>query len=713
MNIIKKLFGKTEQKKGFEYNEQQWSSWGNPSGGMEKMGLNQYKGWVYRAIKLISQEVATIDLTLYKNGKEVEDQKILKPLYNPNKILTRTELISNTQSYLELLGACYWYTPLTEAGKPVGIWILRPDLVKVVKSKEMENPIKGYVYTINGNQIPFDEKEVIPFWEFNPKSPIAGYSTLRATGMAVDTDNETKKWNSKFFKNSARPDVILEYAGTMDEAKYRKTQAQWEAKHKGGGNAHKMAILSGGLKMQKWNYSQKEMDFIEQRKFSRDEIFTGFGVPKDLMTNENASLAGSKTALWHFLRFTINPKMQSLLDTLNDYYLERNFGKEYEFKYTNPTPQDKKEIRDDLTAGHNKWITTNEAREIQGLDPIENGDTIYVPFGQVPLGEEIDFSLGGDKEMKTKDEKEENEAEDDFEERGEKHHKDLIKRTEKVEDYLYRSCVEEFERQEQEVITNLFTINKAKGNTKASPKDLFESEVALEKTISFLTEGETENILNNGTQAMLKVSPTRLFDLESERIEKFIQNNVGLASKTVVDTTYKKLKEVMEKYDKAGIDVQAEEIKKVFDKMKDYRALRIARSETMRSANFANEEAWKQSNVVTGKQWYTAEDERVCPMCMPLHGKIVNLGKAFLRKGSVQVGTDGKNYPVDYTNVEHGSRHSNCRCVLLPVMETEKEISERIMKKEIDSKVKAGIEKAKGDIKKEIIAEVSEAIKEI
>jgi len=710
MNIFQKLFG-AEQKKGVEWNEQQWTNWGQQEKTMEKMGLNQYKGWVYRAIKLISQEVATINLTLYKNGKETEDERVLRPFYNPNKMLTRTELISSTQAYLELLGSCYWYTPLTEQGKPVGIWILRPDLVQIVKSKDMENPIKGYVYTVNGNRIPFSEEEVIPFMEFNPKSPLAGYSTLQATGSAVDTDNETKNWNNKFFKNSARPDVILEYSGTMDEKKYRKTQAEWEAKHKGSGNSHKVAILSGGLKMQKWNYSQKEMDFIEQRKFSRDEIFTGFGVPKDLMTNENASLAGSKTALWHFLRFTINPKMQSLTDTLNNYYLERNWGKEYRFEYINPVPQDKEEQRNDLVAGHNKWITTNEAREAQGLDPIDKGDTIYVPFGLVPLGEELDFGYGeGVKEVKTKSEEAE---EDDFEARGEAHHKDLIKRTEKTEEYIYRKIIEELEREEQEILSNLFTMEKSKSLTKASTKDLFEQEVALEKIISFLTEGEVANILESGTVAMGAVAPTKLFDIESERVKEFIENNVGLASKTVVNTTYKKLKTIMAKYDKAGIDETAEAIKDTFTGMKDYRAMRIARSETMRSANFANEEAWQQSNVVTGKQWYTAQDEMVCPMCAPLHGKIINLGKAFLRKGESQVGTDGKLYPVDYTNVEYGSRHSNCRCVLLPVMETEKEVSDRIIKKEIGEKVKSEVAKIKGDIKKEVVEEVGEVIKDL
>lgn len=45
-------------------------------------------------------------------------------------------------------------------------------------------------------------------------------------------------------------------------------------------NAHKVAILDSGLEYANASPSQREMDFVESRRFTRDEVFGIFKVPK-------------------------------------------------------------------------------------------------------------------------------------------------------------------------------------------------------------------------------------------------------------------------------------------------------------------------------------------------------------------------------------------------------------------------------------------------
>jgi hypothetical protein len=45
------------------------------------------------------------------------------------------------------------------------------------------------------------------------------------------------------------------------------------------------------------------------------------------------------------------------------------------------------------------------------------------------------------------------------------------------------------------------------------------------------------------------------------------------------------------------------------------------------TTNIASEEAWRQSEVVEAKEWFTAKDERVCEFCGPMNGKTVGLGR--------------------------------------------------------------------------------------
>jgi phage portal protein BeeE len=48
-------------------------------------------------------------------------------------------------------------------------------------------------------------------------------------------------------------------------------------------NSHKIAVLDNGLKYNEYKVSQKELDFVESRRFTRDEIFAIFKVPKSIV----------------------------------------------------------------------------------------------------------------------------------------------------------------------------------------------------------------------------------------------------------------------------------------------------------------------------------------------------------------------------------------------------------------------------------------------
>ena len=85
-----------------------------------------------------------------------------------------------------------------------------------------------------------------------------------------------------------------------------------------------------------------------------------------------------------------------------------------------------------------------------------------------------------------------------------------------------------------------------------------------------------------------------------------------------------------------------------------------------RAQGFADIQAWTQSCVVTGKEWFTSEDDRVCPFCMALDGKVTGLSENFFDKGDSQT-IDGKTQHYNYDDVPANPLHVKCRCTLLPV----------------------------------------------
>lgn len=98
-----------------------------------------------------------------------------------------------------------------------------------------------------------------------------------------------------------------------------------------------------------------------------------------------------------------------------------------------------------------------------------------------------------------------------------------------------------------------------------------------------------------------------------------------------------------------------------------YRAARIARTEVTRAQGYGDIAAWTQMGTVTGKEWYTAQDEKVCPFCRELDGRIVSLDSNFYSLGDV-IAADGKTMTVSYGDIASPPAHANCRCQLLDVL---------------------------------------------
>jgi len=87
------------------------------------------------------------------------------------------------------------------------------------------------------------------------------------------------------------------------------------------------------------------------------------------------------------------------------------------------------------------------------------------------------------------------------------------------------------------------------------------------------------------------------------------------------------------------------------------RAETIAVTEVTRAFARGNLAAWEQSGVTDGKKWQTAVDELVCPICAPLHNKVVGLGNQWTTR-------DG--------GISSPPAHVRCRCWLVPYIDIDK-----------------------------------------
>lgn len=150
--------------------------------------------------------------------------------------------------------------------------------------------------------------------------------------------------------------MILETDQAITPENKERLSNKWNEAYKGVNNSHKLVILDGGLKANNLNPNQKEMDFVEQRRFSRDEILGIFGVPKAVIgLGEGVNVGNVKAFNLIFSEQTIQPLAIKIQEVLNN-GLFAGIGT---FEFINVIPYDDEETRKDFDSG---FITVNEIR---------------------------------------------------------------------------------------------------------------------------------------------------------------------------------------------------------------------------------------------------------------------------------------------------------------------------------------------------------------
>ncbi|MDR2416372.1 MAG: phage head morphogenesis protein [Candidatus Peribacteria bacterium] len=152
----------------------------------------------------------------------------------------------------------------------------------------------------------------------------------------------------------------------------------------------------------------------------------------------------------------------------------------------------------------------------------------------------------------------------------------------------------------------------------------------------FLAPEEKTLIQNEGTQALIEVGVGEIYNVNDKKVQNYIKESIAKMSNSIDSTTNDELAKKIEYIYFNGLSVEegVQTIQEVFKTLSTTRSRTIVRTETIRAGTYATLTAWKGSGVVEKKQWYTALDERTCPTCLSMHGKIVNLDDDFAKEGS-------------------------------------------------------------------------------
>jgi HK97 family phage portal protein len=314
------------QKTGADFEFESWST--------DKAIKEGFKSssWVYAAINRLMKSVASVPWQTLTglDGDEVEvmqDSAATALLRKPNPMMGGNQFFRLITSHLYLGGNAIIKkqrrTGRRRRGEPVSpieaLWPINPSRVKVEKDSKNENEVIYMVEGPNGRPIPVPAEEIIHIMFVDPQNALWGMSPLQAAARVVDTDVQAVKWNMNALQNRSVPDGVFTFDAPMNRDQWDEARQHVREEYAGSDNSRTPWVVGSGAKWQQMSLSPAEMDFLESRILSREEILSVFEVPPPLVgLYDNATLANIETARKIFWVDTVVPLLDVFSDVLTN-----------------------------------------------------------------------------------------------------------------------------------------------------------------------------------------------------------------------------------------------------------------------------------------------------------------------------------------------------------------------------------------------------------
>ena len=369
-----------------------------PSGGLyeNQAGLYQCLSWVHIAVKMVSQSAAVVPLKVKQREKgetfeDIDNHAFEELLSKPNPLQSRFEFLESTFAYRALTGNAYWWlNRKSEDAEPDELWILPPHKVEPVPDERQY--LKGYLYDPgNGNRIALEPWEVVHFKQFHPLNPFVGLSPIEAIAVIAMGDIEQQKWNTELFgENNARLPGILAFADPIPDSEWEKIIKDTADK----ANKRQLMMLrnagQGGVQWMQAAMSQRDMEFIKGRTFTKQEILDVYAPGLYAMLSETANVANATVAKATFAEFCLWPLLDAAGQKISNDVLPA-YGDNLIAEFDDVRVTDRVlELQEQQE--YSRTHTINEVRqEKYGDDPLpeddERGNLFPVQVAAEPVGD--------------------------------------------------------------------------------------------------------------------------------------------------------------------------------------------------------------------------------------------------------------------------------------------------------------------------------------
>ena len=358
---------------------------------------------VWACIRAISESIASLPLEIYKKNKDgTKEIQTKHPLYNllhsaPNHLMTSFTFRDTLQAQLLLYGNAFVRIRKNEIERPTSLEIIDPTSVtlKIINGE--------LYYHIQQEKSKEDEvlnqDEVLHLLGMSHNG-LVGKSPIECAKENLGISMASMQYGSAFFGNGATLSGVLEHPGSLSKEASERLAYSWNQKFQGPQQAHKTAVLEEGLKYKELGIPPDQAQFLETRKFQTEEIARIFRCPPHIIGDlSRSSFSNIEQQSIDFVVHTLRPWLIRWEQELNRKLFKESEKGKFFFKFTiegllrGDTKTRSVFYKDLFNIG---VLSPNDIRQLENLNPVEGGDTYYVPLNLAPTTTSRDPQLTED-----------------------------------------------------------------------------------------------------------------------------------------------------------------------------------------------------------------------------------------------------------------------------------------------------------------------------
>ena len=329
---------------------------------------------VLASVSLLADSVASLPLRAIRYvGDRVERDQ--GPIWLDNSsTVTQYELIHMIVSSLALHGNAYIYIDREGGILPVSLTPLHPSNVQV-------NVInRQRYYSVNGGTVPQDDMLHIRWW--TPPQASVGLSPIQMQKTTIGLALAMERHLAQFYGEGATPSSVLEVDGDLTADQAKALQSTWETQNK---RRRRPAVLTNGMKWRSISADAASMEMNASRELQIAQVARIFRIPAYMIgaRGESNTYTNNEAAGQHFVTYTLLPWLRRIETALSALTPD---GRELMFDTAGFLRADQiNRYRAHQVGIMSGFLTPNEARAVEGLEPYEGGDEFVMALPGAPM----------------------------------------------------------------------------------------------------------------------------------------------------------------------------------------------------------------------------------------------------------------------------------------------------------------------------------------